>query len=232
MMQRFRLPDRPKPLAEVADRFHLTPLIRAMTSPHDAFLLALSEERVRSPARLLKLAACRDQGRAAVEKRRRGDPAPLDPRACAEGPPPEPGREKILIHQYAHRVDHALHSVLAGRDLPLVLAAAEPLASIFRTVNTYPRLVDDMIAGSPDHVTDAQLADAALPILDRLYRRELEAVIALFDELKPRTRHGRRIVCGPCRNRRRDSSTCRGFGRRHPRLGQRCRRQRHLFDLR
>jgi hypothetical protein len=43
-----------------------------------------------------------------------------------------------------------------------------------------------MIAGSPDHVTDAQLADAALPILDRLYRRELEAAIVLFNELKPR----------------------------------------------
>jgi hypothetical protein len=42
-----RWPNRPKPLTEVADRFHLTPLIRAMTSPHDVFVLALSEERVR-----------------------------------------------------------------------------------------------------------------------------------------------------------------------------------------
>jgi len=31
-----------------------------------------------------------------------------------------------------------------------------------------------------------QLADAALPILDRLYLRELRAVIGRFDELKPR----------------------------------------------
>src|ERR1700676_2263759 len=47
MMPMFRLPDAPKPLAEVADRFHLTPLIRAMTSPHDVFVLALAEESVR-----------------------------------------------------------------------------------------------------------------------------------------------------------------------------------------
>jgi hypothetical protein len=47
MMRTFRLPNHSKSLAEVADRFHLTPLIRAMTSPHDAFVLALSEERVR-----------------------------------------------------------------------------------------------------------------------------------------------------------------------------------------
>ena len=157
-----------------------------MTSPHDAFLLALSEERVRLlhvfsslPPVEIKVARL---SKSAEEVTRRPSIHVRAPRGHLqnlEG-------EKILIHQYAHRVDHALHSVLAGRDLPLVLAAAEPLASIFRTVNTYPRLVDDMIAGSPDHVTDAQLADAALPILDRLYRRELEAVIALFDELKPR----------------------------------------------
>src|ERR1700722_8301822 len=47
MLRTFRLPDRPKPLCEVADRFHLTPLIRAMTSPHDVFVLALAEESVR-----------------------------------------------------------------------------------------------------------------------------------------------------------------------------------------
>src|ERR1700728_4940322 len=47
LMRMFRLPDAPKPQDEVADRLHLTPLIRAMTSPHDIFVLALSEESVR-----------------------------------------------------------------------------------------------------------------------------------------------------------------------------------------
>jgi hypothetical protein len=47
LMRMFRLPDAPKPLAEVADRLHLTPLIRAMTSPHDIFVLALAAESVR-----------------------------------------------------------------------------------------------------------------------------------------------------------------------------------------
>jgi hypothetical protein len=79
-----------------------------------------------------------------------------------------------------------VRGVLAGRETPLVLAAAEPLASIFRSVNTYPRLVDEVIAGNPDHVTDAQLADAARPVLEVLYKRALEAVIARYDELKPR----------------------------------------------
>jgi hypothetical protein len=43
----FRLPDRPKPLCEVVERVHLIPRVRAMTSPHEAFVLALAGESVR-----------------------------------------------------------------------------------------------------------------------------------------------------------------------------------------
>jgi hypothetical protein len=94
--------------------------------------------------------------------------------------------QKFLLHKYARKVDQALRGVLTGREIPLVLAAAEPLASIFRSINTYPRLVDDVIAGNPNLMTDPQIADAALPIMDHLYRDELKAVIALYEELKPR----------------------------------------------
>jgi hypothetical protein len=46
-MRSFRLLYRPMPLAEVSDRFHLTPLIRAMTSSHDLFVQALTEKGMR-----------------------------------------------------------------------------------------------------------------------------------------------------------------------------------------
>jgi hypothetical protein len=185
-MRTFRLPNSPKPLAEVADRFHLTPLIRAMTSPHDVFVLALAEESVRlihafanfPPERL----QVPDLPRNAEEATRRPSVHVRAPRGRLqnlEG-------EKVLLHQYVRKVEQAIHSVLAGRNAPLVLAAAEPLASIFRSINTYPKLADEMIVGNPDLITDAELEDAAIPILDRVYSRELKAVLALYDELKPR----------------------------------------------
>ena len=51
------------------------------------------------------------------------------------------GREgqKLLLRQFARRVDQALRPVLGGSGLPLVLAAAEPLASLYRSVNTSTR---------------------------------------------------------------------------------------------
>ena len=182
----FRLPNSPKPLAEVADRFHLTPLIRAMTSPHDVYVLALAKESVRlvhafanfPPERLqvpgLPANAAEATRRPSVHVR-----APRGNLQNLEG-------EKVLLQQYVRKVEQAVHGVLAGRNTPLVLAAAEPLASMFRSVNTYPGLADEMIEGNQDQTTDAELEDAAIPILDRLHSRDLAAVIARYDELKPR----------------------------------------------
>src|ERR1700675_4561488 len=185
LMRIFRLPNPPKPLAEVADRFHLTPLIRAMTSPHDIFVLALAEESVRLihaftnfPPQRLQIP---DLPRNAEEATRRPSfhvRAPRRRLQNLEG-------EKVLLHKYVRKVEQAVHGVLAGLSTPLVLAAEEPLASMFRSLNTYPRLADEMIEGNPDLTTDAELEDAAIPILDRLVSRELKAVIALYDELKP-----------------------------------------------
>jgi len=52
------------------------------------------------------------------------------------------------LRQFARSVDHALRPLLAGAGIPLVLAAAEPLASIYRSVNTYAHLAGETIDGS------------------------------------------------------------------------------------
>jgi hypothetical protein len=56
---------------------------------------------------------------------------------------------------------------------------------MFRSINTYPGLIDEVIPGNPRSKTDAQLEDAALPMLDRVYWQKLPSAIARLDELKP-----------------------------------------------
>jgi hypothetical protein len=184
-LRTFRLSFSPKPLAEVANRFHLTPLIRVMTSPQDVFVLALSEESVRLVHVFANLAPVEikvpELPRTAEDATRRPSVHVRAPRGHLqnlEG-------EKVLLQKYARQVDQAVCAALAGRGTPLVLAAAEPIASIFRSVNNYPRLLDEGIQDA-DHMSIPQLADAALPILDRLYASELKAIIARYNELKPR----------------------------------------------
>ena len=186
LMRMFRLPNSPKPLAEVADRLHLTPLIRAMTSPHDIFVLALAEESVRLIHAFVNLPPVRLQipdlpGNARQATRRPSFHvrAPRRRLQNLEG-------EKVLLHKYVRKVEQAIHSVFGGLNTPLVVAAEEPLASMYRSLNSYPGLADEMIEGNPDQKADAELEDAAIPILDRHYSREVKAAIALYDQLKPR----------------------------------------------
>lgn len=186
LMRMFRLPNSPRPLAEVADRLHLTPLIRTMTSPHDIFVLALAEESVRLIHAFVNFPPVRLQipdlpGNAEQATRRPSFHvrAPRGRLQNLEG-------EKVLLHEYVRKVEQAIHSVFAGLNTPLVVAAEEPLASMYRSLNSYPGLADEMIEGNPDQKTDAELEDAAIPILDRLYSREVKATIALYDQLKPR----------------------------------------------
>jgi hypothetical protein len=186
MMRTFRLPYCAKPLAKVADRFHLTPLIRAMTAPQEIYVLALAENEVRLLRVFVNLPPIRihvsELPADAEEVAHRASIRERNQKGHLQGSEVT----KFLLHKFARRADSALSAVLAGRSTPLVLAADEPLASIYRSINTYPGLIDEMIAGNPKPMSDAQLEDAALPILDRVYKRNLEAVIARFDELKPR----------------------------------------------
>ena len=88
--------------------------------------------------------------------------------------------QKVLLRQFARKIDQALRGLLTGSDVPLVLAASEPLASIYRSVNTYAHLAKARIDGSPVYLTDAQLADRARAFLDGLNRDEIAQWRATF----------------------------------------------------
>lgn len=178
----FRLATRVSESAEVSDRFHLKPLLRAIAFPQNAFVLALSENAVRLvevfadlPPVMVRVpdlpkSAADSAGRASISNLTQNTRL-----ANAEG-------RTVLLRQYARHVDAALRSMLSGRETPLVLAATEPLAPIFRAINNYPALAAEGIATSPDHLSDVELAAAARPVLDRHYEREVAAAGALFQK--------------------------------------------------
>jgi hypothetical protein len=88
--------------------------------------------------------------------------------------------ENALLTRYARAVDQALRPVLSGHERPLIIAAAEPMASIFRIVCSYPHVADDVIHGSPDHTSDHELAAAARVVLDSVYAAEIRGLGDLF----------------------------------------------------
>jgi hypothetical protein len=164
-LRTFRLPNRLTSEVEVADRFYVKPLLRAVTFPQAAFVLALAAGSVRL-----------------VEITRDGPAFTVDVPGLPRGVAGDERRDQtVQLRQYARKVDHALRGVLTGLELPLILAGAEPLESIYRSLNSYPHLVDVGIPGSPENATDEQLAADARGVLDEVYERELSALRERFE---------------------------------------------------
>ncbi len=142
--------------------------------------------------------------------------------------------QKVRMRQFARQIDDALRPALGALGLPLILASAEPLASIYRSVNSYPALAPHTIAGNPETATPAELAEEARGVLDALYADELAELRGLFDQ---RGSQGRAAVGDHRHRARRDvrrgaesswrtwttSSRVRrrGVGRGHGRRGRR-----------
>jgi len=178
----FRLPNSLERALEVSDRFHVKPLLRSVSFPNACYVVALAQRSVR----LIEVSA--DLPAAQIKVEGLPEDAGRAVRGVGEITHWPSGRiqgregQKVLLRQFARRVDQALRPVLGGSGLPLVLAAAEPLASLYRSVNTYPQLADVTIEGSPEGLSEADLAQRVRPILDTIYQREIAAWRRLFRE--------------------------------------------------
>jgi hypothetical protein len=169
----YRLPTSVEPLVAVSDRFHLKPLLRATGFTNNGYVLALADGGVRLievaadlPAAPVQLADLPADAASAVGKASINDRSPRGRLMGSEG-------KKVWLRQYARQVDRALRERLAGRDVPLVLAAVQSLGAIFRSVNTYPHLAAAGIEGNPERLSDGELAQAARSVLDGLNQQRL-----------------------------------------------------------
>jgi hypothetical protein len=89
--------------------------------------------------------------------------------------------QKVRMRQYARSIERALRPILAGRDVPLILAGTEPMDAIYRSVNSYAGLVEPSIRGASDATSDADLAASARSVLDEVYASELAELRKLWE---------------------------------------------------
>ncbi|WP_280507241.1 hypothetical protein [Nocardia flavorosea] len=177
----FRVPNQLNASETVGNRFYLKRLLRAVTFPQTAFVLALAEGGVRlvevsadRPARTVPVPGLPTSAADHAGKASLGDRAPKRRVQGDEG-------RKMRARQFARAVDTELRDLLAGRDTPLILAATEPITSLFRSVNSYDNLFDESIPGNPEHTTDHELADRSREVLDRHYAAQLADLVELVE---------------------------------------------------
>ncbi|WP_209426534.1 hypothetical protein [Pararhodobacter sp. SW119] len=177
-----RLPNHLTETVQVADRFHLKPLLRAVSMSQHAFILALAENEVRviellgdQPAQEIRVPdlpkdAASVAGTANVNSRsysgRQGG---------GEG-------QKHHLRQYCRQVDAALRGLMSGRSEPLILAATDPLLSIYRSINSYAHLADAAIETSPVRIAPHDLGTEARKIVDQLNAELVADFTGLYSE--------------------------------------------------
>lgn len=179
----YRLANKVDTRLEVNDHFFLKPLFRALTFPHHAYVMALSENNVRlveffadAPPEEIKLKDMPKDARSAVGKSSlMSSLGHLAHESGTRG-------NKLRLSQYSRKVDEALRPLLLQSKVPLILVCTEPLVSLFRAVVSVPTLIDETVFISPDHLSVSELVDLARPVLDNHYAAELDTVKKLFEE--------------------------------------------------
>jgi hypothetical protein len=177
----YRLPFEVADEVTVADRFDLRMLLRARTETSHAFVLQLSQGRVRltevtadgvteHPLTLpedhaLMLQHATNDGRMDREPARGSD-----------GDRPE--RER-----FSKAVAEAVATVVP-RGVPLILSATDDLRPAYRAQNTSALLLEEELAVHPESLTDAELEERAREVLRRRHEQKVSAWKERFGNLR------------------------------------------------
>ncbi|WP_125100546.1 hypothetical protein [Leucobacter chromiireducens] len=187
----YRLPNELETEWFAGRHFRIVPLLRTLTFPHQASVLALSQNAVR----LINIGPA---GRG-TEVDVPGLPSDLLDAWGVEDPGIDAHRRRLHSPEghttrllgYARAVDRAIAPQLRGTERPLILAATQPLDGMFRSVTSASRLLAASIDGNPDERSAAELDAAARSLLDAHYAAELSE---LRDRFETRRAAGRAVT--------------------------------------
>jgi hypothetical protein len=157
------------------ERFHVKPLFAVTDAPPTVYVLALSQRRVdlfRIDDDHVVPVPLRDAPRDFADAMKFDDPerqlqyhSGAPPRAGGQrdaifhghGTAADDAQQKKRLLEYCRMIDAALVARLQDEKAPLVLAAAEPLRSIYRVANSHRGLLDASVEGNPDEVHEDEL---------------------------------------------------------------------------
>ena len=192
----FLLPMDLTELAAIGRRFFIRPLLPLFTENDRFYILTISQKHIRL------FEANRFE---AHEIHVEGLPADLDKPLNSEGYEKElqfhaaasggGGKRAIIFHggkdepkdrlaNYLHKVSGTLFGSRSMQEAaPLVVAAVEYVAALYRKGNTYPNLVEDCVTGNPDLLSTQELHAKAWETVKPKLAMQRERAIANYNEL-------------------------------------------------
>jgi hypothetical protein len=183
-IESFRLPRVVTQEVEVSDRFHIKPLIPLLAFPQTAYVLELSENRVKlwevtesdiHEVEVLGMPASFD----AAMKKRTGQPT-----ADAESVSMRQAEQKkIRQRQFVRDVEEALRPFLLGQRVPLVLAGVDTLLVYYQEANTYAHMTATTISGNQEHRRRDHFAADARAIAAGRFEADIRSLLDQVEAL-------------------------------------------------
>ena len=201
-VHRYRLPLNIKELTIVEDHFYIKPLLPLFTGDGQFYILALSQNNIRllngtrysiSEVDIAQLAGSMDKVIASDDHQENlqlhtsgtigamtGDGSVT---FHGQGGGSDESSAKNDLLRYFHLVNDGLREFLQEDSVPLVLAGVDYLLPIYKEANTYPNLIDTVITGNPDLLSEEDLHKSAWEILEPLFQADQEEAVAFYDQL-------------------------------------------------
>ena len=186
MQRMFHISGAIEPSVHVNDHFYVLPLIPFVTDAEKFFVLALSQNAIRFfegdaaelrevhipglPKNLADAVKIEDIDRgeqvhssASLQSAGRGE---LGKQAGVfHGHGGKPELIKDAMREYLSRVAPILDKRLNDEHAPLVLATVEATVPMWNDASRYKFLIDEFVAGNPDHLSAAALHEKAWPLV-------------------------------------------------------------------
>lgn len=181
-------------MVNVAERFHLKPLLGLFSGSEQYYLLALSQKKVRLfKGSRYALTEFRNTGlpdglKDALNYEEREKTLQRVTGRGGTGMSPGHGAGYDLVEeeleQYARVIDKGLSSLLRGQKAPLLIAAVEEEIALFRKISSYPLILEKGIAGNPDELSNHDLHKLSWEIMGPYFQDEWRKVLHQFGELE------------------------------------------------
>jgi len=184
--EHYRLPLNFEPVVVVGEHFYIKPLLPLLGDGGRFYVLALSQARPRlfqgtrygleemdleaAPAGLDQALRYDDPERRVQFHTTTRAPGGKGERPASfhgQGGPEKDEKKDIL--RYFHKVDQAVSRLLAGQEVPLVLAGVGYLLPLYREANTYPHLVEAGVTESMEALDPQALHTQAWEIVQPLF---------------------------------------------------------------
>ena len=197
MFRYFWLRDTIKDFVTVSQTFQIRPLLSVVSREQKFYVLALSQKHTRlllytyqsrQELQLRRLApqslrAWMNEGEPdhVLDNRSAGGPSVGRMKGVLFGTNTDRERYEEYLKHFFKEIDKGVHHILLGHTAPLILAGVEEEVAVYRHVNSYPRLIEQAVLGSPDAFEPNELHDRAMEIAREIPPPPLQKAL---DQLK------------------------------------------------